>query len=371
VNKRIAIVINTAWNIYNFRVGLLQALQKEGYHIIAIAPKDAYVPKLEALGFEYHEITMNNKGTNPIEDAKLLWQFYRLYKRLNIDATLHYTIKPNIYGTMAAGLLGIPVISNISGLGTVFLDNSFSSRVARLLYKVALKIPQKVFYQNSHDKALFIDSKLVQQSKTDVLAGSGMDTQKFKPMQVAKKSTKISFLFVARLLKDKGLVEYVEAAQSLQKEHDIKCYILGAYYPNNPTAISKAQMKKWEDTHNVAYLGQSDDVASHMASVDCIVLPSYREGLSRVLLEAASMEKPLITTDVPGCKEVVDDAINGYLCEVKNSHSLAKAMQKMIALSEEERKEMGKKGREKVIHEFDERLVVQKYSEVLFQIFTP
>jgi len=370
VSKRIAIVINTSWNIYNFRVGLLQALQKEGYHIIAIAPRDAYVPKLEALGFEYHEISMNNKGTNPIEDAKLLWHLYRLYKRLNLDAILHYTIKPNIYGTMAAGLLGIPVISNISGLGTVFLDNSLSSKVARLLYKVALKIPQKVFYQNSHDRALFIDSKLVEESKTDLLPGSGMDTQKFKPMQVVKKSKKMSFLFVARLLRDKGLVEYVEAARILQKEHDIKCYILGAYYPNNPTAISKTQMQAWEEEQSVVYLGQSDEVATHMASVDCIVLPSYREGLSRVLLEAASMAKPLITTDVPGCKEVVDDGINGYLCEVKNSHSLAKAMQKMIALTEEERIEMGEKGRKKVIEMFDESLVVEKYREVLSQILT-
>jgi len=369
VSKTIAIVINTSWNIYNFRMGLLKALQTEGYKIIAIAPKDNYSKKLESLGIEYHEIKMNNKGTNPLEDAKLIWDFYTLYKKLNLDVILQYTIKPNIYGSIAARMLGVPVISNISGLGTVFLDDSFSSKIARFLYKVALKSPKKVFYQNSHDRELFINSKLVEKSKTDLLPGSGMDTKKFSPMKVARKSDEVSFLFIARLIKDKGIGEFVEAARVLTKLNNVKCYILGAYYEGNPTAITKVQMQEWEDEGIVVYLGVSDDVASHIASVDCIVLPSYREGLSRVLLESASMAKPLITTNVPGCKEVVDDGVNGYLCEVKNSDSLAKAMQRMLDLSELERQEMGRKGREKIIAQFDEKLVIAKYKEALLQIF--
>ena len=369
MSRTIAIVINTSWNIYNFRLGLLKGLQEHGYKIIAIAPKDDYSEKLVALGFEYHEIKMNNKGTNPLEDAKLIWDFYRLYKKLNVDVILHYTIKPNIYGAMAARMLGIPVISNISGLGTVFLDDSLSSKVAQFLYSVALKSPYKVFFQNSQDRTLFIDLKLVEQSKTDLLPGSGMDTEKFKPIEVERKSKEVSFLFIARLLRDKGLVEYVDAARMLTKEHDIKCYILGAYYEGNPTAISQTQMQAWEAEGVVSYLGVSDDVASRIASVDCVVLPSYREGLSRVLLEAASMAKPLVTTNVAGCKEVVDDGLNGYLCEVKNSVSLAQAMQKMLALSKQERQKMGEKGREKVIAQFDEKLVIDKYKKALLEIF--
>jgi len=369
VNKTIVIVINTSWNIYNFRVGLLKALQAEGYKIITIAPRDNYSEKLEILGFEYHEIKINNKGTNPLEDAKLIWNFYRLYNMIKPDILLHYTIKPNIYGTFAARLLGIPVISNISGLGTVFLDDSLSSKIARFLYGLALKSPKKIFYQNSHDRALFINSKLVEEHKTELLPGSGIDTERFSPQQVTRKSKEMSFLFIARLLKDKGVVEYVDAVRELVKKHAVKCYILGAYYDGNPSAISQNQMQQWEEEDIVTYLGMSDDVASHIASVDCVVLPSYREGLSRVLLEAASMAKPLITTDVPGCRELVDDNINGYLCEVKNSTSLAKAMQKMIGLSEIERQEMGRKGREKVIAQFDEKLVIAKYKEALLQIF--
>ena len=371
----IAIAINTSWNIFNFRLGLLKALQKEGYKIIAIAPKDAYSEKLEALGFEYHEIKMNNKGTNPLEDAKLIYDFYKLYKEIAPDVLLQYTIKPNIYGSMAAGILGIPVISNISGLGTVFLNDNLSSKVARFLYKVALKVPKKVFYQNAHDRELFVQSNLVKESKTDLLPGSGIDTEKFKPVDIQNShSDTIKFLFIARLVKDKGLEEYVEAARQIkskwipnQVENDVEVEfcILGSFYPGNPTAITEEEMKVWEEEGSVKYMGSSDDVKSLIAKADCIVLPSYREGLSRVLLEAASMAKPIITTNVPGCKEVVDDGVNGYLCEVKDADSLAKQMEKMILLTTEQRKEMGKKGRKKVIIEFDEKIVIEKYLDAI------
>jgi glycosyltransferase involved in cell wall biosynthesis len=375
VNKTIVIVINTSWNIFNFRLGLLKALQKDGYKIITIAPKDGYSQKLEELGFEYHDIKMNNKGTNPIEDIKLIWDFYKLYKKINPDVIFQYTIKPNIYGSMAGGILGIPIISNISGLGTVFLSDSLSSKIARFLYKIALKVPKKVFYQNKHDKALFVESGLVDVMKTGLLPGSGIDTNKFRPNNLAKKRDDniVRFLFIARLVRDKGLQEYVEASKKihLTTKHklSIECAILGAFYAGNPTAITEKEMKDWEEEGIVTYLGTSDDVKNVMNKYDCIVLPSYREGLSRVLLEAASMKKPIITTNVPGCKEVVNDGINGYICKVKDSISLADKMIKMALLSDEERLEMGRKGRKKVIEEFDEKLVIEKYKEALLEIF--
>ncbi len=388
--KTIAIVINTSWNIFNFRLGLLNALQKEGYRIVTIAPKDEYSEKLEVLGFEYREIKINNKGTNPIEDIKLIYDLYKLYREVSPDVLLQYTIKPNIYGSMAAGMLDIPVISNISGLGTVFLNDSLSSKVARLLYKIALKVPKKVFYQNTHDRELFVRSNLVKEEKTDLLPGSGIDTEKFKPLVEKKKNTEVlRFLFIARLVKDKGIEEYVRAAQilsvqgsgfRLQEEEQeqrvetavkkviqpsTEFAILGSYYPGNPTAITEDEMRSWEEEGSVKYIGTSDDVKSVIAEYDCIVLPSYREGLSRVLLEAASMAKPIITTNVPGCKEVVDDEVNGYLCEVKDADALAEQMKKMIMLSDKERREMGQKGREKVMREFDEKIVIGKYKEAI------
>ena len=365
-NKTIAIVINTSWNIFNFRLGLCKALENEGYNVVAIAPKDEYSQKLEAMGIKHYDIKINNKGTNPVEDAKLVFAFRKLYKEINPDVILQYTIKPNIYGSMAAGMLGIPVISNISGLGTVFLNDSLSSKIARLLYKIALRTPKKVFFQNTHDKALFVDSKLITEEQTGLLPGSGINTELFKPEEKQAINNKTQLLCVARLVKDKGIKEYEEAARQIKQKYDnVEFAILGAYYPDNPTAITKKEIEAWEEEHIINYLGTNDDVRSVMLEADCIVLPSYREGLSRVLLEAGSLEKPIVTTDVPGCKDVVDDGVNGFLCQVRDAESLADAMEKMILLTEEERIAMGKKGREKVIAEFDEKLVIEKYKEAI------
>lgn len=359
--KTIAIVINTSWNIYNFRVGLLQALQSEGYRVIAIAPTDSYSQQIEALGFEFHNITINNKGTNPLEELQLIWAFYQLYKRLQPDVVLHYTIKPNIYGSIAAWLNGISVISNISGLGTVFLNNKLSSKIARILYRIVLHIPTKVFFQNKDDRALFIDLKLVAQYKTDLLKGSGIDPLKYSPLAVTE-GAPFSFLFIARLVKDKGLNEYLEAARILKVKYpEVQFKVLGAFYPGNPTAITAEEMALWQQEGVIDYLGTSNDVPSIIAKSDCVVLPSYREGLSRVLLEAAIMARPIVTTDVPGCRDVVLDGVNGFLCQAKDVQDLATQMEKMLLLALPKRIEMGRKGRDIVLQEFDEKSVIIKY----------
>ena len=371
-----AIVINTSWNIYNFRLGLMKALQKEGYSVVAIAPEDNYSEKFNDHSIAYYPIDINSKGTNPIEDAKLVRSFYKLYKSIAPDIILQYTIKPNIYGTVAAGLLGIPVVSNITGLGTVFLRDKISSKIAHILYRIALKIPKKVFFQNIHDRDLFIKSKFVKAERADLMPGSGIDTEKFKPASMPEEEdTPLRFLFVARLLKDKGLHEYVLAARIVrdsplnsQELKKLQFFILGAYYSGNPTAITENEMKDWEEEGVVSYLGVSDDVKSVIADYDCVVLPSYREGLSKVLLEAASMAKPIITANVPGCKEVVEDGVNGFLCETKSPESLADQMMKIAALGIKGREEMGLMGRAKVVDEFDEKIVIKKYLEVIKEL---
>ncbi len=220
---------------------------------------------------------------------------------------------------------------------------------------------------------LFVESKFVNAGKADLIPGSGIDTEKFKPSpRQEEKDTPLRFLFIARLLKDKGLYEYVRAARIIQDsildDQDLEkpqFFILGAYYPGNPTAITESKMKEWEEDGVVSYLGTSDDVKSVIAEYDCVVLPSYREGLSKVLLESASMAKPIITADVPGCKEVVDHGVNGFLCEIKSPESLAEQMMKVAALGIEGREEMGLNGRAKVINEFDEKIVIKKYLEVI------
>lgn len=363
--KKIAICLNTSWNIYNFRLNLARALKNAGYDVVLVAPYDVYSEKLKD-EFIYHDIYMNNKGTNPKEDIKTLIGFYKLYKTIKPDVVLNYTIKPNIYGNIACGLLGVKTINNISGLGTVFIKESLVTKVVKWLYKYSLKSSSKVFFQNGDDRDLFVESQLVDFSKCDLLPGSGIDTKKFVPVEYKNEDDTFRFLLIARMLWDKGVGEYIEAAKILKKKYkNVEFQLLGSLDAANNTTISKVQMNIWVDEGLVNYLGVTDDVKEFINKADCVVLPSYREGTPRTLLESASMAKPIVTTNVAGCKEVVDNGINGFLCEVKNAKDLADKMEMMLKLSENERKLMGEAGRAKMIKEFDEKIVIDKYLGII------
>jgi len=364
---KVVISSNTSWSIYNFRLNLARELKKNGYEIIIVAPYDEYSEIIKK-EFKYYNIFMNNKGTNPIEDLKTTIEFYKLYKNIQPDIVLNFTIKPNIYGTIACSLLNnIKAINNIAGLGNLFIKQNFITKIAKFLYKYSQNKAYKIFFQNRDDYEMFIKEKIVDKVKCDILPGSGVDIEKFKPIEIEKKDNIFKFLLIARMIWDKGIGEYVEAAKIIkQKYNNVEFFLLGAVGVDNPSAISKQQIKEWEKEKIVKYLGTTDNVKQEIAKVNCIVLPSfYREGTPRTLLESAAMAKPIITTDNVGCKDVVDDGINGYLCEVKNSKDLAHKMEKMLNLSEKKRLEMGKKGREKIINEFDEKIVINKYLEVI------
>lgn len=366
--KKIVISLNTSWNIYNFRLNLTRALKSAGYKVILVAPYDKYSEILKQ-EFEYHDIYMNNKGTNPKEDLKTLIEFYKLYKSIKPDVVLNYTIKPNIYGNIACSILGIKTINNISGLGTVFIKESLVTKIVKSLYKYSLSKSSKVFFQNNEDKDLFIENKLLGKPLSDLLPGSGIDTNKFIPIEYKNEDKTFKFLLIARMLWDKGIGEYVDSARIIkQKYPDVEFQLLGSLDAVNKTAISKEQMQSWVDEGLVIYLGVTDDVKEYIKKTDCIVLPSYREGTPRTLLESASMGKPIITTNAVGCKEVVYDKINGYLCEVKNPEDLADKMEMMLSLSDKQRDDMGKAGREKMIKEFDEKIVIDKYLEAIREI---
>ena len=367
--KRIVLVANTSWSIYNFRYGLIKELLNKKYKVIIIAPYDKFSDKLKKLGCKVYDIEINSKGTNPLEDMNTMINFYKLYKKINPDLIFHYTIKPNIYGTIAAKFCNIPSIAITTGLGYAFINDNLITKIVSFLYKFSFKFTKEVWFLNEDDKNIFLQRNLVDVKKTFVLPSEGIDTQKFKPIQIDKKDNIFRFLLIARMLWDKGVGEYVEAAKIIkQKYKNVEFLLLGAIGVDNPTVISKKTMEEWEKEGIVKYLGTTDDVKNEIAKVDCIVLPSYREGTSRVLLESASMAKPIITTNVPGCKEVVDDGVNGYLCEVKNSKDLANKMEMMLNLSDDERIEMGRKGRQKIVNEFDEKIVINKYLETIEKI---
>lgn len=355
------------------RANLGFAFKNKGYEVVFICPYDIYSENIKKY-FEYIDIKINSKGTNPIEDLKTIYRYYKTYKKIKPDIVLQYTIKPNIYGTIAASMLNIPTINNIAGLGTLFIKQNFVTKIAKFLYKFSQKRATKIFFQNQDDFKMFIDEKLVQKEKCDVLPGSGVDIEKFMPVEKEDDGI-FRFLLIGRMLWDKGVGEYVEAAniiKSLELKNEnynkIEFELLGELGVLNLTAIGQEQMNYWVDNGLIKYLGKSANVSEEIAKVDCVVLPSYREGTPRTLLEAASMAKPIVTTDVPGCRDVVDDGINGYLCEMKNANDLADKMQKMLSLTFEEREAMGKAGRKKIVKEFDEKIVIEKYLKAIESI---
>jgi glycosyltransferase involved in cell wall biosynthesis len=275
---------------------------------------------------------------------------------------LNFTIKPNIYSSIVSGLLNIKSVSNITGLGTIFIKQSPITKMVKILYKFALSYNSKVFFQNKSDQRYFLENDLVAEGITDLLPGSGVDLNKFIPLEKSIINNKIIFLLIARLLKDKGLLEYIEAIRIVKDRYDnVEFQILGAVDSLNRTAITNEELQSWIDDKLVSYLGTTDAVEKVISQCDCVLLPSYREGTPRSLLEACAMEKPIIATDVAGCRDIVDDGINGFLCKVKSSEDLADKIELMLNLSDNERLLMGKAGRKKVLEQFDENTVINKY----------
>ena len=366
----VLIALNTTWNISNFRAGLIRAFIKAGYEVVAVAPPDSYVEQVKALGCQYVPLPMDNQGTHPGRDLLLLWRFYWLLRRVRPNVFLGYTVKPNIYGSIAAHLLDIPVINNIAGLGAVFIKDGWITRLVRGLYWFALSRSKRVFFQNEDDRALFIEGELLDCEITDRLPGSGIDLNHFSSIEMLPSESSVRFLLIARMLWDKGVGDYVEAAKLLKSRGVSADFcLLGFLDVKNPTAISRDQMDEWVKSGYVTYLGETDDVRPHITAATCVVLPSfYREGVPRTLLEAAAIGRPIITTDAIGCREVVDDGLNGYLCKPRDASDLAEKMERFIALSSEQRAEMGRRGRAKIEREFDEKIVINKYLEVLANV---
>jgi glycosyltransferase involved in cell wall biosynthesis len=368
LTKKVFIVVNSAWNIVNFRSGIIRALLAYGFEVVAVAPPDKYADRLSDLGCSFVPFPMDNQGSNPVRDLLLLWRLFWLMRSKRPDVFLGYTVKPNVYGSIAAQALGIPVINNIAGLGAVFIRGGVLSQIVKVLYRVALSRSQKVFFQNDDDRQLFIRSRIVLEGATDLLAGSGIDLVRFFPVPLQAKPS-LRFLLISRMLWDKGVGEFVGAARLLKKRGvDAEFCLLGFLDVQNPSAISRQQLNDWVEEGAVRYLGVSDHVQEEIAQADCVVLPSYREGTPRALLEAAAMARPLITTDAVGCREVVDDGVNGYLCKIKDTSDLANKMGLIASMSHAQRVAMGLRGREKVELEFDEQKVIDKYLSAIDEV---
>ena len=316
------------------------------------------------LGVERVPIEIDRAGLNPFTDLRLLLKYRALLQRIRPAAYLSYTIKPNIYGAFAAASLGIPALPNVSGLGTAFIRGGRLQALVTRLYRIGFACAPVVFFQNQEDRALFIDRRIVKPSQAQVLPGSGVDLDFFLPAPLPNGHP--TFLFIGRLLRDKGVVEFVEAARMLRADSpEARFQLLGALDEGNRTGIGQAEVDGWVADGIVEQLGTTDDVRPFIAAATAVVLPSYREGLPRSLLEAAAMARPLIASDVPGCRDVVEDGVNGFLSEVRNPGSLAAAMRRLLQLPRPQQIAMGEAGRKRVQERFSEAFVVRAYLDVL------
>ena len=351
-------------------MNLIREFISSGFEIHTIAPVDKWTQYLIREGCSHHRVKLDSRGANPLKDFMLTIELLWIYYKVRPDIILHFTIKPNIYGTIAARILNIPVINNVCGLGTIFLKKNIVAIIGSLLYKLAFRYPKKVFFQNIDDLELFSSKKLITPNITEIIPGSGINLKKFSPIQFSRNKV-FTFLIISRLIKDKGIIEFIEAIRLINSLNiSAKFQILGAKDENHKRGIKPALIDQWAQEGIIDYLGTTEDVLPFIRKADCIVLPSYREGIPRVLLEAASCAKPIIASNVPGCKQVVEDNRNGFLCQVKDRFSLAEKMINMINSDHNTLKMFGENGRKKMELEFCESRVTQKYIQAISQIMT-
>jgi glycosyltransferase involved in cell wall biosynthesis len=355
------IAANSSWNLVNFRENIIVALQQRGFRVVAIAPLDAHSPRLAERGMEYYPLDFRSAGISPLSDARLFLKYLALLRAIRPALFLGFTIKPNVYGSIAARLLRIPVINNVSGLGTAFIKQNVITRVVTRLYRQAFRRSATVFFQNHEDRDQFIEAGMVAADRTRLLPGSGVDLDRFTPTPLPE-GQPFCFLLIARLLWDKGVQEFIDAARIVKRHYpDAKFQILGSADVDNRTAVPRGMLDSWIAEDLIEHLGETDDVRPFIAGCDCVVLPSYREGLPRSLLEASAMARPIVATDVPGVRDVVDDGVTGLLCQARSGPSLGAAMLKMMAMGAPDRRAMGLAGRSRVERHFSIGEVTRLY----------
>lgn len=372
-DSRPAVVIsaNTSWNLVNFRGNLITAFQCQGFRVVAFAPRDSHSSALTAMGVDFVAVEFRSAGISPMRDAALFFRYWWLLRRIRPAVLLGFTIKPNIYGSIAARLLGIPAINNISGLGTAFIKKGMLTVVATQLYRIALKRSATVFFQNVEDRDQFVAGGMVGSAQSRLLPGSGVDLERFSPAPLPEAGS-FRFLLIGRLLRDKGVGEYADAARIVKQEHpDARFQILGPADVDNRTAVPRDTLDRWMGEGLIEHLGAADDVRPFIEAADCVVLPSYREGLPRSLLEASAMARPIVATNVPGCRDVVEDGVTGMLCDARDADSLAEAMLAMMANSIDQRRAMGLAGRRRIERLFAIDVVTQRYADAVNEVVRP
>lgn len=332
-----------------------------------MAPEDEYTSQIEDWGVRWIHTPLQGTGSNPFSDLGYVRKIYSALRSERPIMVLSFTIKPNIYTSLLGRLIGVPVICNVSGLGTVFLVKGFAGTIAQMLYKWAFRFSSHIFFQNEDDKNLFLSHIPVKSEKLSVLPGSGIDLNQFKPLPMPTNATK-KFIMISRVIIEKGVREYAEAASYFKNDKNVVFSLVGRFDETHARTIERTELDEWIESGWIKYQPHSDHIPQLVEEHDAVVLPSYREGISRTLLEGAALGRPLITSDVPGCREVVKDGYNGFICQPKNSKSLADKIRLFLSLNDGERDQMASNSRILVENTYDERIIINIYDRTIHRI---
>lgn len=368
--KLIAFVSNSAWSVYNFRLDVIRSLKQIGYHVTVIATKDEYAVYLQDEGCSFVHVDFNNRTGNPLKDYLFYLKLRQVYSRLKPAFIFHYVTKPNIYGSLAAATLKIPCVAVITGLGYAFAKENWLNSLVKKLYTKALSAVKEAWFLNVQDAEIFVRGKIVDARKIKILPGEGVNTAWFSRAAglLQENSNKRPFLFLmsTRLLKSKGVAVFAEALKIVSaRGYQVDGRLIGFFESFHPDSLTQDDIEVWQ-REGLVYEGFANDVRPHLQAADCFVFPSsYNEGIPRGLMEAASMELPVITSDTKGCREVVTDQVTGFLCDPGNVTDLAQKMEKMVNLSPNEREAMGSEGRALVIEKFEVSKIIEVYKAVL------
>lgn len=348
--------------IYRFRKEILQAFVANDVQVALVCPSSEKAVKFcQQNDIKLYPLTIDRRGKNPFKDLFLLLKYFKIIKKEKPDYIFSYTIKPNLYVGLISLLFGKKFFPNVTGLGSVFANKGFMQKLVTLMYRLSFKSAAKVFFQNEQNEKLFIDSKIIIKEKSIPLPGSGVNLEENKYIEYPKSSEEIRFIFLGRIMKEKGVYELLEAFKILETKYDnIKLDIYGFCEESNVDFLSKV-----EDLDSVKYHGFVDDIKSVMTQSHALILPSYHEGLSNVLLEAAAMGRPVIASDIPGCRETFDDGVTGLYCNANDVVSLFKSLEQFISMPYADKIQMGKAARQKIEKEFNREIVVDKYLQQL------
>ena len=361
--KRVVITSNTAWTIFNHRAGLIKTMQEAGYEVHTVAPESNFTD-IKNPGTIFHPVkNLERKGKNPFADLFLIREYYKIYKSIQPEMVFGYTIKANIYSAIACRLARIPIVCTVNGLGTAFDNPSgLTYKVAKQLYKFAFKKAHAVVFQNPDDRSFFEGQGIIK--KGLLVNGSGVDLLKFEPTPLPAQPV---FMLISRMLKNKGVPEFIEASHRIKREcPEAEFILLGPADNDNPMGVPLSELEALDRAAGAYYAGAAQDVRPYLAKCSCMVLPSYyKEGVPKILIEALAMGRPIITTDTPGCRETVIPGGNGYFVEPKSADSLFETIKKFLSLSRQYQIEMGKWSRELAEFKFDEKKVIATYMEIL------